>query len=79
MPGVATPTEALLARELGFQELKFFPADLFGGVGFLRHLSPLYPELTFCPTGGISNENIRDFLTADNVFAVGGYILRLVR
>ena len=52
MPGVATPTEALRARELGFQELKFFPADLFGGVGFLRHLNPLYLELTFCPTGG---------------------------
>jgi 2-dehydro-3-deoxyphosphogluconate aldolase/(4S)-4-hydroxy-2-oxoglutarate aldolase len=75
MPGVATPTEALRARELGFQELKFFPADLFGGVGFLRRLSPLYPELKFCPTGGVSNENIRSFLTVDNVFAAGGVYL----
>jgi 2-dehydro-3-deoxyphosphogluconate aldolase/(4S)-4-hydroxy-2-oxoglutarate aldolase len=75
MPGVATPTEALRARELGFQELKFFPADLFGGVGFLRHLSPLNPELKFCPTGGVSNENIRSFLTVDNVFAAGGVYL----
>jgi 2-dehydro-3-deoxyphosphogluconate aldolase/(4S)-4-hydroxy-2-oxoglutarate aldolase len=72
---VATPTEALRARELGFQELKFFPADLFGGVGFLRHLSPLNPELKFCPTGGVSNENIRSFLTVDNVFAAGGVYL----
>jgi 2-dehydro-3-deoxyphosphogluconate aldolase / (4S)-4-hydroxy-2-oxoglutarate aldolase len=75
LPGVATPTEALRARELGFQELKFFPADLFGGVGFLRHVWPLYPELRFCPTGGVSNENIRSYLTAGNVFAAGGIYL----
>jgi 2-dehydro-3-deoxyphosphogluconate aldolase / (4S)-4-hydroxy-2-oxoglutarate aldolase len=75
LPGVATPTEALRARELGFQELKFFPADIFGGVGFLRHVWPLYPELRFCPTGGVSNENISSYLTVENVFAVGGVYL----
>ena len=41
----------------------------------MRHLSPLYPELKFCPTGGVSNENIRSFLTVDNVFAAGGVYL----
>lgn len=72
LPGVATPSEALRARELGFNELKFFPADLMGGVGWLRHVHPLYPELRFCPTGGISDTNIRDYLRLENVIAAGG-------
>ncbi len=72
LPGVATPTEALRARELGFLELKFFPADLMGGVGFLKHVAPLYPELRFCPTGGISDKNIRDYLSQPNCIAAGG-------
>jgi 2-dehydro-3-deoxyphosphogluconate aldolase/(4S)-4-hydroxy-2-oxoglutarate aldolase len=75
LPGVATPAEALRARELGFHELKFFPADLFGGVGFLRHVHPLFPELTFCPTGGVSNDNVRSYLNLGNVFAAGGVYL----
>ncbi len=72
LPGVATPTEALRARELGFVELKFFPADLMGGVGWLAHVAPLYPELRFCPTGGISDANIKDYLRLPNVMAAGG-------
>jgi len=72
LPGVATPTEALRAREFGFLELKFFPADLFGGVGFLKHIAPLYPELRFCPTGGVSDKNIKDYLTQPNCIAAGG-------
>jgi 2-dehydro-3-deoxyphosphogluconate aldolase/(4S)-4-hydroxy-2-oxoglutarate aldolase len=75
LPGVATPTEALRARELGFHELKFFPADLFGGVGFLRHIHPLFPDLVFCPTGGVSNDNVRSYLNLGNVFAAGGVYL----
>jgi 2-dehydro-3-deoxyphosphogluconate aldolase/(4S)-4-hydroxy-2-oxoglutarate aldolase len=72
LPGVATPTEALRARELGFIELKFFPADLMGGVGFLKHVAPLYPELRFCPTGGISDKNVKDYLSQPNCLAAGG-------
>jgi 2-dehydro-3-deoxyphosphogluconate aldolase/(4S)-4-hydroxy-2-oxoglutarate aldolase len=72
LPGVATPTEALRARELGFLELKFFPADLMGGVGFLKHVAPLYPELRFCPTGGISDKNVKDYLSQPNCLAAGG-------
>jgi 2-dehydro-3-deoxyphosphogluconate aldolase/(4S)-4-hydroxy-2-oxoglutarate aldolase len=72
LPGVCTPTEALRARELGFLELKFFPADLFGGVGFLKHVAPLFPELRFCPTGGVSDKNIRDYLSQPNCIAAGG-------
>jgi 2-dehydro-3-deoxyphosphogluconate aldolase/(4S)-4-hydroxy-2-oxoglutarate aldolase len=75
VPGVATPSEALAARELGFFELKFFPADLMGGTRWLRHISPLYPDLKFCPTGGISDENVRSYLEVDNVFGAGGVYL----
>jgi 2-dehydro-3-deoxyphosphogluconate aldolase/(4S)-4-hydroxy-2-oxoglutarate aldolase len=72
LPGVATPTEALRARELGFLELKFFPADLMGGIGFLKHVAPLYPDLRFCPTGGISDKNVKDYLSQPNCLAAGG-------
>lgn len=72
LPGVATPSEALRAREFGFNELKFFPADLMGGVGWLKHVHPLYPDLRFCPTGGISDKNVRDYLRLPNCMAAGG-------
>jgi 2-dehydro-3-deoxyphosphogluconate aldolase / (4S)-4-hydroxy-2-oxoglutarate aldolase len=75
LPGVCTPSEALMAREAGFSELKFFPADLMGGVGWLNHIYPLYPDLGFCPTGGISDANSRDYLALPNVLAVGGAFL----
>ncbi|MBN8943378.1 MAG: bifunctional 4-hydroxy-2-oxoglutarate aldolase/2-dehydro-3-deoxy-phosphogluconate aldolase [Rhizobiales bacterium] len=75
VPGVATPSEVLRARELGFHELKFFPADLMGGTGWLRHMLPLYPDVSFCPTGGISDRNIGSFLELANVFAAGGVYL----
>jgi 2-dehydro-3-deoxyphosphogluconate aldolase / (4S)-4-hydroxy-2-oxoglutarate aldolase len=75
LPGVATPSEALRARELGFKELKFFPADLMGGPAWLRHVSQLFPDLRFCPTGGVSDENVRSYLETGNVFAVGGVYL----
>ena len=75
LPGVCTPSEALFARQQGFHELKFFPADLMGGVGWLKHVDPLFPELRFCPTGGISDANSRDYLALRNCFAVGGAFL----
>jgi 2-dehydro-3-deoxyphosphogluconate aldolase/(4S)-4-hydroxy-2-oxoglutarate aldolase len=72
LPGTATPTEMLRARELGFTELKFFPADLYGGPAALNHVAPLYPELKFCPTGGVSDANSRTYLGLPNCFATGG-------
>jgi 2-dehydro-3-deoxyphosphogluconate aldolase/(4S)-4-hydroxy-2-oxoglutarate aldolase len=72
VPGVATPTEALAAREHGFYELKFFPFELAGGLKWLRHVEPLYPDLRFCPTGGIDARNAREVMSCPNVFAVGG-------
>ena len=72
VPGAVTPSEMLAARELGFHELKFFPADLMGGIAMLKHVLPLYPDLSFCPTGGISDANARDYLDLGNCFATGG-------
>lgn len=72
VPGAVTPSEMLAAREHGFYELKFFPADLMGGTAALKHVLPLYPDLRFCPTGGISDANVMSYLQLDNVFATGG-------
>ncbi len=72
LPGIATVTEALIAYEHGFRELKFFPAMLNGGAPALRGMAPLLPEIRFCPTGGIKAENVREILGLPNVFALGG-------
>lgn len=72
LPGIATVTEALIAVEHGFRELKFFPAMLNGGAPALRGMVPLLPEVRFCPTGGIKAENVRELLALPNVFALGG-------
>ena len=72
LPGIATVTEALIAMEHGFRELKFFPAMLNGGAPALRGMVPLLPEIRFCPTGGIKAENVKEILSLPNVFALGG-------
>ena len=72
LPGIATVSEALIAWEHGFRELKFFPAMLNGGAPALRGMVPLLPEVRFCPTGGIKAENVRELLSLPNVFALGG-------
>ncbi len=72
LPGIATVTEALIAWEHGFRELKFFPAMLNGGAPALKGMAPLIPEVRFCPTGGIKAENVKEILALSNVFALGG-------
>ncbi|WP_207479264.1 bifunctional 4-hydroxy-2-oxoglutarate aldolase/2-dehydro-3-deoxy-phosphogluconate aldolase [Arenibaculum pallidiluteum] len=72
LPGTATVTEALIALEHGFSELKFFPASVAGGAPALRGMAPLLPDVRFCPTGGVRAEILRDYLSLSNVFAVGG-------
>lgn len=72
LPGIATVSEALIALEHGFRELKFFPAMLNGGAPALRGMAPLLPEVRFCPTGGLKAENVREILSLPNVFALGG-------
>lgn len=72
LPGVMTPSEAMQAREAGFYQLKLFPAVPAGGIGMLNGLAGPLADLTFCPTGGVSQENAAQFLALKNVACVGG-------
>lgn len=72
LPGVMTPSEVLAAREAGFRELKLFPAVPAGGVGMLNAIAGPIPDVTFCPTGGISIDSAPQFLALKNVACVGG-------
>ncbi|MBP8174181.1 MAG: bifunctional 4-hydroxy-2-oxoglutarate aldolase/2-dehydro-3-deoxy-phosphogluconate aldolase [Aeromonadaceae bacterium] len=72
LPGVATPSEVMQARELGYSLVKFFPAQALGGVTALKAMSAALPGVSFCPTGGITPENLGAYLTLPSVVAVGG-------
>lgn len=72
LPGVMTPSEVMAAREHGFKQLKLFPAVPAGGVGMLNAIAGPLPDVTFCPTGGISIETAPKFLACKNVACVGG-------
>jgi 2-dehydro-3-deoxyphosphogluconate aldolase/(4S)-4-hydroxy-2-oxoglutarate aldolase len=72
LPGVMTPTDILLALELGYEIVKFFPAQQAGGVAMLQAFHGPFPALKFCPTGGITAETAPNFLALPNVVCVGG-------
>lgn len=72
LPGSATASELMAMIEEGYEILKFFPAQQIGGAAFLRSIAPVFPSLRFCPTGGISVDNARDYLSLPNVICVGG-------
>lgn len=72
LPGVMTPSEAMAARELGFQQLKLFPAVPAGGIGMLNAIAGPLPDILFCPTGGITIATAAQFLACKNVACVGG-------
>ncbi|MAR00931.1 MAG: keto-deoxy-phosphogluconate aldolase [Oceanospirillaceae bacterium] len=72
LPGVATPGEVMLAREAGFNRMKFFPAEAAGGIDMLKSIGAPLPDVSFCPTGGINARTSHDYLALSNVFAVGG-------
>jgi 2-dehydro-3-deoxyphosphogluconate aldolase/(4S)-4-hydroxy-2-oxoglutarate aldolase len=72
LPGVVTPCEILAAKHLGLNTLKFFPAETFGGVKLLKSYLSVFPDIQFCPVGGISRVNMKDYLALKNVIAVGG-------
>ncbi len=72
LPGVNTPSEAMLLMEQGLRHLKFFPAEAAGGVAMLKSLVGPLPKLRFCPTGGVSPQNARSYLALPNVACVGG-------
>ncbi len=72
LPGVATASEAMALRELGYTRMKFFPADAAGGPTALKGLGGPLPDIAFCPTGGVNANNAAEYLHLANVFAVGG-------
>ncbi|MFY8328388.1 bifunctional 4-hydroxy-2-oxoglutarate aldolase/2-dehydro-3-deoxy-phosphogluconate aldolase [Pseudoalteromonas sp. ZZD1] len=72
LPGVSSTSDITLAREAGFKEMKLFPANLAGGIGFLNTVKSVYRDCQFCPTGGINEKNVGEFLALSNVFAAGG-------
>jgi 2-dehydro-3-deoxyphosphogluconate aldolase / (4S)-4-hydroxy-2-oxoglutarate aldolase len=72
IPGVMTPSELMAARDHGFTLMKLFPAQQAGGVGMLKAMSGPFPDIRFCPTGGISLANMKEHLALPNVAMVGG-------
>ncbi|PWJ83812.1 2-keto-3-deoxy-phosphogluconate aldolase [Pseudaminobacter salicylatoxidans] len=72
LPGAITPGEIMMAREAGLDFLKFFPAEQAGGAAFLKALASPFAGIRFCPTGGITTANARDYLGLPNVICVGG-------
>jgi 2-dehydro-3-deoxyphosphogluconate aldolase / (4S)-4-hydroxy-2-oxoglutarate aldolase len=72
LPGVATVSEMLTAIEHGFFELKFFPAGPAGGPSYLSAVAGPVPAARFCPTGGVTPDNMADYLALPNVLSVGG-------
>ena len=72
LPGAATATEAMNLLEQGFTYQKFFPAEAAGGASALGALAGPLPQITFCPTGGITPKNAEDYLALSNTLCVGG-------
>ena len=72
IPGAMTPSEVMHARDIGFGLVKLFPAAQAGGVAMLKALGGPLPDMKFCPTGGVSLTNLRDYLQQPNVAMVGG-------
>jgi 2-dehydro-3-deoxyphosphogluconate aldolase/(4S)-4-hydroxy-2-oxoglutarate aldolase len=72
LPGVMTPSDVIAARAAGFTEMKLFPAQQAGGIGMLKALGGPFPDVTFCPTGGVTAATAADFLALSNVACVGG-------
>ena len=71
-PGCVTPTEIMAAIELGLNVVKFFPANVYGGLNALKNLAGPFVGLKFLPTGGVSNANIKEFIDTPFIHAVGG-------
>lgn len=72
LPGCVTASEVMGALDMGYDMLKFFPAEAVGGAPALKSLAGPLPKATFCPTGGVSPENAAGYLALPNVLCVGG-------
>lgn len=71
-PGCVTPTEIMQALELGITIVKFFPANVYGGLKAMKALAAPFPQIKFIPTGGVNKDNLDEFLSWEKVYAVGG-------
>ena len=72
LPGCVTPTEIMQAMELGLDTVKFFPANVYGGLSAMKALAAPFTGIKFIPTGGVNGENLGEYLAAPYVRAVGG-------
>lgn len=72
IPGVVTPSEIIQGLDLGYNTFKLFPAEVVGGVKLLKVYGAVFPDVVFCPTGGINSLNHQDYLALPNVISVGG-------
>lgn len=72
LPGAATASEIMVLLEKGYTVQKFFPAEQAGGAAYLKSIGSPIPQVRFCPTGGISLKNARDYLGLSNILCVGG-------
>lgn len=71
IPGICTPSQAMDAANAGFNYVKFFPAEPYNAYNVIKALSSPLPHVKFCPTGGITTENMAKYLELPNIFAVG--------
>jgi len=72
LPGVMTPSDVIGAKAAGFTRLKLFPAQQAGGIAMLKAMNGPFPDIVFCPTGGVTEETAPQFLALPNVACVGG-------
>ncbi|MET1218921.1 MAG: bifunctional 4-hydroxy-2-oxoglutarate aldolase/2-dehydro-3-deoxy-phosphogluconate aldolase [Glaciecola sp.] len=72
IPGISSTSDLMKAKDAGYTHLKFFPAEAVGGVKAIKSISGPFPDMVFCPTGGISLANYKDYLSLSNVHCVGG-------
>ena len=72
LPGVSNSSDIMKLLDLGYKSFKFFPAQAAGGLNYLKSLSGPFPNVVFCPTGGINEENALQWLNQKNVICVGG-------
>ncbi len=72
VPGIMTPSELMLAENCGLDVVKLFPAGLAGGKDFIRSIHPVFPDLQFFPTGGITEDTVHEYLSLDAVVCAGG-------
>ena len=72
LPGCVTPTEIMGAKKKGLSVLKFFPANVYGGLKAIKALAGPFPGMRFIPTGGVNNDNLAEFLSSPFICAVGG-------